>query len=335
MNLDGGQIRRARPGERELSSARRLAGHPRRRGRKATATMRAVSAASRGIAATVLGSPLGLSAFSFLLGPERVQLSSLRQPVRDLSPALDGMRIVQLSDIHHSPWLPVEFLHALFERVNALRPDLVVLTGDYVSNSPRYIAPVARALERLRASAGIVGVLGNHDWYEGAELTRLEFERSGITLIDNTRVFLSPSKRLDGARDAALCIAGLGDLWEDHVDIPKALGGIAPHLPRLLLAHNPDSAEQELLTRRQYRVDLMLCGHTHGGQVRLPIIGAPHVPSDFGQKYDRGLVDAKACPVFISRGIGTSGVPVRFGAPPEIVLVELVRDVSPVAHTDY
>jgi predicted MPP superfamily phosphohydrolase len=96
-------------------------------------------------------------------------------------------------------------------------------------------------------------------------------------------------------------------------------------MPRLLLSHNPDAAEDPRFLRARHRVDLMLSGHTHGGQVRLPVVGAPVIPSKYGQKYAAGLVQGPRCPVYVSRGLGLSGLPVRFGVPPEIVLFELQR----------
>ena len=151
------------------------------------------------------------------------------------------------------------------------------------------------------------------------------FARNGLRLIDNGRMFVTPSRSLVGASDQGLCIAGVGDLWEDVPDYRAALGGLSDSMPRLLLAHNPDTAEDARFLAGKHRVDLMISGHTHGGQVWVPGIGTPIVPSKFGQKYAAGLVQGPGCPVFISRGIGLSGLPIRFGVPPEIVVMELKR----------
>ena len=120
-----------------------------------------------------------------------------------------------------------------------------------------------------------------------------------------------------------MCIAGVGDLWEGAPDYHAALSGAPRAMPRLLLSHNPDAAEDSKFVTGNYRVDLMISGHTHGGQVWVPGIGTPIVPSKFGQKYASGLVKGPACDVFISKGVGVSGLPVRFGVPPEIVVFDL------------
>jgi predicted MPP superfamily phosphohydrolase len=147
----------------------------------------------------------------------------------------------------------------------------------------------------------------------------------GIPLIDNSRRVLTPDRRLVAAADEGLALSGLGDLWEDYQDYWAALDDLPESMPRLLLSHNPDTAEEWRFTRSGLRVDLMISGHTHGGQIHIPYLGAPVVPSRFGQKYVRGLVQGPTCPVFICRGIGMSGVPIRLGSRPEIALLELTR----------
>lgn len=257
-----------------------------------------------------------------LIEPNRLTVSQQRFKLRDLAPSLCGLKVVQLSDIHHGPWTSVEWIRGWVERVNELSPDLILMTGDYVRRSSAYIEPVMRELARLKPSIGTVAVLGNHDWYEDVSKTRRELSKIGVPLIDNGRIFLTLERRLTGVSDHGLCIAGVGDLWEDRVDVEAALGGVPDDLPRLLLSHNPDVAEDPRL--KAHRIDLMLCGHTHGGQVRLPLIGSPMIPSRYGQKYAQGLVQGPVCPVFICRGIGMTILPVRLGVPPEIAMFELI-----------
>lgn len=255
--------------------------------------------------------------------PRRVLISRFEVPVRDLPRELDHLRIVQLSDIHHGPWLPLEVVQSIVEHTNKLHPDLVALTGDYVVNSPRYIEPVAGALAHLTPRIGVLGVLGNHDWWEGVEEVRSAFDNVGIPLIDNQRRFITPDRELVEHATSGLCIAGVGDAWEDHVDFSRALGGVPEHMPRLVLSHNPDCAEDMFLLRDSHRIDLMLAGHTHGGQVCFPRKKTPVLPAMRKHKYAKGLVMGPTCPVFVSRGIGTAGVPVRVGAPPEIAVFTL------------
>jgi hypothetical protein len=123
-------------------------------------------------------------------------------------------------------------------------------------------------------------------------------------------------------RGESLCIAGVGDVWTDEVSFTKALRGIPEDMPRIVLSHNPDVAET---MDSHHRVDLMLSGHTHGGQVRLPVIGAPACPSHYGMKYLGGKCHGPQCPVIVSRGIGLAGIPLRFRVPPELCVITLVK----------
>ena len=271
-------------------------------------------------AGATLGSGMGYSLF---VEPRQVGVTRRVFPIQNLPASLEGLRLVQLSDIHHGPWLTLDFVRQIVSRTNALDADLVLLTGDYVYDSPRYIEPVIAALAEVRSKIGMLGVLGNHDWYEGGRLTQSEFGRRGIPLIDNARLILTPDRKLTRGAEAGLCFAGVGDFWEDEPDYDAALANLPASMPRVLLSHNPDAAEDPRFLRSRHRVDLMLSGHTHGGQVRLPLVGAPVIPSKYGQKYAAGLVQGPRCPVYISRGLGLSGLPVRFAVPPEIVLFEL------------
>lgn len=258
--------------------------------------------------------------------PERLLITRFHFPINGLAPDLEGLRIVQLSDIHHGPWLPIEVVREIVNHTNELQPDVVVLTGDYVVNSPRYIQPVAEALSELRPGIGTVGVLGNHDWWEGVENVRRAFASVEIPLVDNSRRFISNERQMvTECPPEGLCIAGVGDAWEDEVDFDRALAGVPSHVPRIVLAHNPDCAEDLRLVKTRHRIDLMLSGHTHGGQVCFPRKRTPVLPGIRNNKYAKGLVNGPVCPVFTSQGIGTAGLPVRIAAPPEIAVFELVR----------
>jgi predicted MPP superfamily phosphohydrolase len=261
--------------------------------------------------------------YGLLAEPRWFRVSRRRFPVRGLPPALDGLRLVQLTDIHHGPWLSLAYVRRVVEAANALQPDLVLLTGDYIHQSADYIRPVAAELARLRPRLATVAVLGNHDWGEDGPLMRQELLKAGIPLLDNTRRVLTPDGRLvqDAAEGLAVC--GVGDLWRDRQDYAAALAGLPAAMPRLLLSHNPDVAEEREFVGSGLRVDLMVSGHTHGGQVYVPGLGTPIVPSRYGQKYAGGLVHGPVCQVFVCRGIGVSLVPVRVGVPPEVAVLEL------------
>jgi uncharacterized protein len=247
-------------------------------------------------------------------------------PLRDLPPSLDGLRLVQLTDIHHGPWLSLGQVRDVVRACNALRPDLVLLTGDYILHSSAYVRPVVEELAQLRPVIGTVAVLGNHDWSEGAGVVRREFAEAGLPLIDNARRVLTPDRELVDAASEGLALCGVDDLWRGKPDPRRALVGLPSAMPRLLLSHNPDVAEEADFVGSGLRVDLMISGHTHGGQIYIPGLGTPFIPSRYGQKYAQGLVHGPVCPVFICRGIGVASMPLRLGVPPEISVLELQCD---------
>ncbi|MCW5557549.1 MAG: metallophosphoesterase [Verrucomicrobiae bacterium] len=268
----------------------------------------------------------GLASYAALLEPQRVQVRRFTAPLRDLPTSLEGFRIVQVSDTHYGPFISFEYLRSVIRRANALAPDLIVLTGDYVHRTPLAIEPGVQVLQGLRARLGVVGVLGNHDHWEGAASVRDAFARVGIPLLDNQRQFLArDSLRSDAASGGVIGLCGVGDLWEDKVRFDQALDGIPEAVPRIVLAHNPDTAER---IPSGLRVDLMLSGHTHGGQVSVPGHGPLLVPSAYGRKYAGGWCAGPQCPVIVSRGVGMAILPVRFGVPPEISEITLVRGMN-------
>jgi predicted MPP superfamily phosphohydrolase len=268
------------------------------------------------------GSALAGLGYALIAEPRWLEVNHHIFPIRDLPRSLDGLRAVQLTDLHHGPWLSLRYVRQVVETANRLQPDLILLTGDYVHLSAVYIRPVVEALADLRASIGVVAVLGNHDWWEDAPQFHREFARVNIPLIDNGRRIVTPDRRLVAGTSEGLALCGVGDFWEGRPNYRHALGDLPVGMPRLLLSHNPDAAEARALVKSGLRVDLQISGHTHGGQVKLPLVGAPGVPSLYGQKYAQGLVQGPVAPVFVCRGIGVSGLPVRVGAPPEIAVLQ-------------
>ncbi len=273
-----------------------------------------------------------------LITPWNCQLVRYRVPIRDLPPALRGLRLVYITDTHLGPRVSAPYIRSVLARAIALRPDVFLLGGDYIHNGPRQIAPAAALFAPVVATGKpVVGVLGNHDWYADGPASAKALREVGIRMIDNGRAFLDAATRqllpADSHRapaaGSALCIAGIGDLWQDRIDPAVALGGVPDAMPRLLLSHNPDAAEDPRLlgsapSTAAHRVDLMLSGHTHGGQVRLPFLPPLIVPSRFRFKYARGLVQGPAFPVLVSAGIGVSLIPVRIGVPPELLEITLI-----------
>ena len=259
----------------------------------------------------------GLVADGLLLEPRHVVVERKTIAINDLPDAFDGFRICQITDVHHGPFTGLGFIEKVVEKVNSLNPGLVVLTGDYVDHSSKYIVPAVSALCRLKSSNGVLAVLGNHDHWMDANLTQEVFNRYNVPVITN-------SHKLIEIKDKAICVAGVGDLMEDSQDLKAAFYGVPADIPRILLSHNPDYAESMPVSER---VDLVLAGHTHGGQVRMPFSIAPITMSMYGQKYAGGLVRSASGQVYVSRGIGVVGLPVRFNCPPEITIITLTKAV--------
>jgi len=223
-----------------------------------------------------------------------------------------GTTVALLTDLHHGPYTGLGYIRRIVELTNALEPDLIFLTGDYVHRDPKYIAPCQAVLADLRGKLGVYAVPGNHDYYEGIDRWLNALPKS-IQNVTNGGVWLD--KQGTGLR-----IAGIDDLWNGKPDLAAALETTGALEACLLLCHNPDFVEIGLTDPR---VSLVLSGHTHGGQAVFPLIGAPIVPSYFGQKYLHGLVQGPHALVYVSRGLGTITPPLRFCSPPELTLIEL------------
>ncbi|MGQ9898293.1 MAG: metallophosphoesterase [Acidobacteriota bacterium] len=225
-----------------------------------------------------------------------------------------GFTIAQLSDIHHSPYLSLEHLAKAVRETNALQPDVIVLTGDYVTHTARYVEPCAECLGRLQARFGVFAVLGNHDVWVGAAAVTQAFERHGIPVLNNTNLPL-----YIGGRFIYLC--GLGDTTTRNHDLIGALKGTRRRDIRILLSHNPSIIKEASLAE----CDLVLSGHTHGGQVKLPVIGAPISYNRHGKQYTRGWAQMKKTQIYVNRGLGTIFLPIRYQCPPEISLLRLLQ----------
>ena len=269
----------------------------------------------------------GSLAHGTLIAPWQLRVIRYRIPIKGLPPAFDGIRIGYASDTHLGPRIPESFVREAISQLAGLNPDLFLLGGDYVHNGPDQIGRAAKLFDVLVATGKpVIGVLGNHDWYAGGAASHSALRAVGVRTIDNERVYLRADRTMaDRApQGPSLCIAGVGDLWTDRCDPRAALDGVRPDVVRLMLSHNPDVADYpELAPNGPHRVDLMLSGHTHGGQVVLPFIGAPVLPTQ-NKSLAYGLMQGRACPVLISAGVGMSMIPIRVNCPPEIVEITLV-----------
>jgi predicted MPP superfamily phosphohydrolase len=227
--------------------------------------------------------------------------------------ALDGLRLGVLSDIHAgAPHVGTRTIARAVEALNAERPEIMLLLGDFIDAhvlwggrvSPR---DIARELSALSAPLGTFAVLGNHDWKQAGHEMWRALEDAGIPVLEN---------RAAAAGD--LYVAGLADLRQRRPDLPGALAGVPAGAPVVLLAHDPD-----VFPFVPDRVALTLSGHLHGGQVAIPVLRRPAVPSRYGERYVRGHVVEDGRHLYVSSGLGTSGLPLRLLAPPEVVILEL------------
>lgn len=242
--------------------------------------------------------------------PYMLTIEHERVALRRLPKALESFRIVQLSDIHHGPFSDTSQIERAVETANRLQPDIIALTGDYISKERHYAAPCAEMLGRLRARYGVYAVLGNHDhWTDAALITDL-FRAEGITVLVNEGMRFE----LNGS---AFWLAGVDDTMVGLENISLALAGARENEMKLLLAHNP------IILRRAARadVDLVLSGHTHGGQVALrseqSSSGGPR------RRFLKGLGRLGNTQIYVNRGLGTVVLPIRYGCPPEVSLLEL------------
>ena len=222
---------------------------------------------------------------------------------------LDGFRIVHLSDIHHSPFTDLEHISRTVKIANQLKPDMFVLTGDFVSHETEYIAPMAEVLGELESEFGSFACLGNHDHWTDAQLVTDSLRARNINVLINKGFRFT-------ARNASFWLAGVDDYMVGQTDLRQALRGSFPDEMKILLAHNP----KILYRAARAEVDLMLSGHTHGGQVKIRDDEKRIIPR---RKLKNGLHRRRETQIYITRGIGTVVLPVRYGCPPEISSIEL------------
>jgi predicted MPP superfamily phosphohydrolase len=267
-----------------------------------------------GVVAAPLVAVAATSAYARLIEPYNYWISETDVFIRDLPERFEGFRITQLTDVHHSSIVPLAEIRRVVELARRTEPDLCVLTGDYTTTYRRFIEPCAEALAPLRAREGVWAVLGNHDHYTDPELTARALERNGITVLNNQHTTLRRGPD-------ALQLSGIDDWTWNAVDWNRALHGLNPQTPTVLLSHQPrvlDFAET-------HNVSLILSGHTHGGQINLPLVGAPARFATKDLKYDRGLFRRGDTQLYVSSGTGVIGLPLRFGVRPEIAVLCLRR----------
>ena len=257
---------------------------------------------------------VGCGSYARLLEPRWFDVEELSVPLPRLPQAVDGLTIAHLSDLHLGPYLgAAELAHAV-EIVQRLSPQVVVITGDFVSRGGVWQREeLLEPLAALRPALGTFAVLGNHDHWTDAAWVRATAQRWGITVLSNAARRLSDSEN-------GLWLAGVDDIWVGAEDLDLALAGIPEGSCKLLLVHEPDFADRAARSG----IDLQLSGHSHGGQVRLPLVGAVLLPI-WGRRYPIGLQRAESTWVYTNRGLGVIDPPVRFNCRPEVTLLTLTK----------
>jgi uncharacterized protein len=231
--------------------------------------------------------------------------------------ACDGIRVAVLADLHvGSPFNGPSKLQRIRELAQRAHPDLILLAGDYVIHGVAggtFSAPeeIAAELRSLAAPLGVWAVLGNHDWWFDAPRVQRAFESVGIPVLEDAAVAVRRGT-------CGFWVAGISDFWEGRHDVTRALERVPNQAPVIAFTHNPD-----VFPSIPGRVSLTIAGHTHGGQVYVPLVGRPVVPSNYGQRYAVGHIVEQNRHLFVSSGLGTSIIPVRFLVPPEISIIAL------------
>lgn len=258
----------------------------------------------------------------------QVELVQMPVKIRNLPASLQGLKIGLLTDLHGSLIMSSEAIHHAGRLLMVENPDLIVMAGDYISGSTKflsgsigqfnhkYLEKCVDALSHLKAPLGIYGVLGNHDFWSGPEAVKAICEaftrQIGMVWLRNRSVELHKG-------GSPFHLLGVDDYWEESCSLAGACKGLAADSVRILLSHNPDINDDIALSRE--RIDLVLSGHTHGGQIVVPFLGQPVMPSKFGQKYRTGLVRDGDRQTYISRGVGCLLAPIRLNCPPEVTLL--------------
>jgi predicted MPP superfamily phosphohydrolase len=260
---------------------------------------------------------LGLAAWSFLIEPDRLVVKYSNIQLEGWRENAGPLRIALIADLHAgAPFIKEDKLRQVVAAINETHPDIVLMAGDFIiqdviGGRPMEPEQIASALQGLHPPLGTYAVLGNHDWWGDGERVGRVLGTAGIRVLENEAVPIEHSGR-------RFWLVGIADLWTRTPRVESALANVTDNAPIIVLTHNPD-----LFPSIPDRVILTLAGHTHGGQVNLPFIGRRVVPSEYGQRYAIGHMVENGRHLFVTPGIGTSIIPIRFRVPPEISVIDL------------
>jgi predicted MPP superfamily phosphohydrolase len=265
--------------------------------------------------------------YGYRVEPTWLELNRLAVPVAGLPKPFAGVRIAHLTDLHGGHHLPSDYLDEAVDLALAEAPDVIVLTGDFIHKGYRHVDRVAATLRRLEAPLGVFAVLGNHDFSVRNALGIRRHRKLHQAIADalsanGLRVLRNECVRLKRG-DASILLAGLDDLWSRECDPHRALGGLCPETPRVVLAHNP----QTIHLLESHRCDLMLSGHTHGGQVNWPGLGR-FTLGRRSKRFAAGLYRHERSHVYVNKGIGWGSFRFRFNVRPEVALLTLHAEAA-------
>jgi len=249
-----------------------------------------------------------------LLEPKKIDINKVQVPVVNLDSNFENLTIAHISDIHAGPYIQRRYVEKVVNIVNSMMPDLVVITGDFSEIDPVDIKWCSEVLSKLKSKIGIYGVMGNHDYWNGEALISETLLNKGINILRNEHKAIHIDKSI-------IYIAGIDDYRVGNYNLSQAVKDIPSSSTTILLSHNPDIVE----TLDGHKIDLMLCGHTHGGQWQLPLIGPLYLSSKFGKRYAIGFSRFKNTIIYTNKGIGTTFLPFRIFCPPEITMLTLKK----------
>lgn len=258
-----------------------------------------------------------LAVWAFLVEPNLLIVNNIDMNIKNLK----GLKVVFMGDFHIKPYQKRRLIRIVNE-INKQHPDLILCAGDFVSgHKPKQSLPIediAKELSILKPKYGFYAVLGNHDWWQGGDNITNVLRKNGIIVLGN-------ENRVIDINNKKLYIAGAEDITTRSIDLAKSLENVSS--PTILLTHSPDIFP--FITKKTNfdltkNVDLTLAGHLHGGQVSIPFIGPLIIPSSYGSKYAKGLIKENGKLMFVTQGIGTSILNVRFNCVPEIVVINFV-----------
>jgi len=257
----------------------------------------------------------GLFLWCFVVEPASLRVSEYQIEIPDWPESFPVLKVAVIADLHvGAPFIGLDKVKEIVELTNDQKPDLILLPGDFVIQDVlggEFIEPkeTAKILAGLKAPLGVWGVLGNHDWWYDHKDVQEALETVGIPMLEDTAVSMSH-------KGETFWLVGISDFYEGAHDMERAFSKVPRNAPFLAMTHTPD-----IFVEYPKRTGLLISSHTHGGQVNLPFLGRPVVPSCYGDRFASGLIVEDGKKMFVSTGIGTSIIPVRFRVPPEISIL--------------